>query len=183
VNKVHSKEWFDEAFSIGNDGSLPDDIRRVSERICRAYGISDICDPMYIANVIALELSRGDGKGMFYEDMVVRQPGYFDEFYKTVPLERAALFTKLCPTVLIDGEPGAKVSNELRQRDENEFLCVKYSHENIPHGSEVVRFLEGDNQLVKLSRDGQALEFISDTGHAYWITLAFSRMVNEALKG
>lgn len=57
-----TKAWFDAAFA-GHD--IPSDIRRVSERICMSYGIRGICDPMYIANIIALELGRGDGKGNF----------------------------------------------------------------------------------------------------------------------
>ena len=62
---VPSKEWFDIAFK-GYD--IPEDIRRLSEILCRAYGIYGTADPMYIANVIAKELERGDGQGNFYED-------------------------------------------------------------------------------------------------------------------
>ncbi len=57
-----TKEFFDSAFA-GHD--VPVDIRRVSERICMSYGINGTSDPMYIANIIALELGRGDGKGNF----------------------------------------------------------------------------------------------------------------------
>jgi len=60
-----SKEFFDEAF---NGAFVPDDIRRLSERLCRSYGINGICDPMYIANVIAAELGRGNGLGLFTKD-------------------------------------------------------------------------------------------------------------------
>jgi len=45
----------------------PADIQRAAERICDAYGIRGICDPGYIANVIALELGRGDGHSRFNE--------------------------------------------------------------------------------------------------------------------
>jgi hypothetical protein len=45
---------------------VPVDIRRASERICTSYGIRGLTDPMYIANVIALETGRGDGKGDFH---------------------------------------------------------------------------------------------------------------------
>ena len=57
-----SQEWFDEAFK---GMQVPKDIRKAAERICRAYGISGICDPGYIANVIAVELGRGDGQSNF----------------------------------------------------------------------------------------------------------------------
>jgi hypothetical protein len=62
-NKRYSKAWFDECFE-GMD-ELPDDLRRVSESICQAYGIGGICDPGYIANVIAKELCLGDGLSHF----------------------------------------------------------------------------------------------------------------------
>ncbi len=45
--------------------SVPDDIKEAAEHIVRAYGIRGICDPGYIANVIALRLGRGDGKSTF----------------------------------------------------------------------------------------------------------------------
>ena len=44
---------------------VPADIRKAAERIVGSYGIRGICDPMYIANVIALELGRGDGHSNF----------------------------------------------------------------------------------------------------------------------
>lgn len=58
---THSKEWFDEQFAA----DVPAAVRRLSERICRSYGISGICDPMYIANIAAFELALGDGQGNF----------------------------------------------------------------------------------------------------------------------
>lgn len=66
--ETHSKEFFDEAFTnpvTRQADFVPADIRRLSERICRSYNIKGICDPMYIANVIAFELGLGDGQGNF----------------------------------------------------------------------------------------------------------------------
>jgi hypothetical protein len=60
--KLHSNEWFEAAFKQ----NTPEDIKRLSIRLCRSYSIKGICDPMYIANIIALELGRGDGQGNFY---------------------------------------------------------------------------------------------------------------------
>lgn len=60
-SQIHSKEWFDEQFTT----DVPANIRRLSERICRAYGIRGICDPMYIANITAFELGLGDGQSHF----------------------------------------------------------------------------------------------------------------------
>lgn len=54
--------FFEEAFE-GLD--VPKDIRAAAEHIVRAYGIRGICDPAYIANVIALHTGRGDGKSSF----------------------------------------------------------------------------------------------------------------------
>ena len=57
--------WFDDKFGEGT----PENLRRLTERLCRAYGITrGICDPMYIANVIASELGLGDGHGHFTAD-------------------------------------------------------------------------------------------------------------------
>lgn len=57
------REFFAVAFA---GETVPPDIRRAAERIVAAYGICGICDPMYIANVIAVETGRGDGNGRFY---------------------------------------------------------------------------------------------------------------------
>ena len=57
------REFFATAFA---GETVPPDIRRAAERVVAAYGICGICDPMYIANVIAVELGRGDGNGQFY---------------------------------------------------------------------------------------------------------------------
>ena len=62
------EEFFREAFTDAVSQQptfVPDDIKRISIRLCRSYGIRGICDPMYIANVIAVELGRGDGIGNF----------------------------------------------------------------------------------------------------------------------
>ncbi len=64
-----TREWFDEAFTnpvTRESYGVPDDIRVASERIVSAYGIRGICDPMWIANVIARETGRGDGEHTFY---------------------------------------------------------------------------------------------------------------------
>jgi hypothetical protein len=61
ANKA-DKDFFDEAFK---GHFVPYDIKRLSIRLCRSYGIKGICDPMYIANIIALELGIGDGQGNF----------------------------------------------------------------------------------------------------------------------
>lgn len=45
---------------------VPKDIKRLATRICESYGIKGICDPMYIANIIALETGRGDGQSKFW---------------------------------------------------------------------------------------------------------------------
>lgn len=64
----HDKEFFNKAFTDSTNNepyNVPDDIRKVAERICMAYGIRGICDPMYIANLIAIELGLGDGSSNF----------------------------------------------------------------------------------------------------------------------
>jgi hypothetical protein len=67
---THSQEWFDEAFTnpvTRETYPVPADLRRLSERIVRSYGIGGICDPMYIANIIALETGRGNGQSEFQQ--------------------------------------------------------------------------------------------------------------------
>jgi predicted NAD-dependent protein-ADP-ribosyltransferase YbiA (DUF1768 family) len=64
------REFFDKAFfnELAQEPyKIPADLRRASERICLAYGIRGICDPMYIANVIAAEIGRGDGRSNFFD--------------------------------------------------------------------------------------------------------------------
>lgn len=57
------KDFYDEAFR-GYD-NIPEDIKKIAIRICDAYGIRGICDPVYICNIIAVEQGRGDGKSNF----------------------------------------------------------------------------------------------------------------------
>lgn len=61
-NNLKDKRFFELAFK---GYTVPDNIKRLSTRLCRSYGINGICDPMYIANVIAYELGMGDGSGNF----------------------------------------------------------------------------------------------------------------------
>lgn len=60
------KEFFDEAFKL--HPQIPPKLRRLAERLCRSYGIRGICDPAYIANVIAVELGLGDGMSNFNKE-------------------------------------------------------------------------------------------------------------------
>ncbi len=62
------KAFFTEAFTnpvTRKPYDVPTDIRKAAERIVGSYGIRGICDPMYIANLIALETGRGDGLSNF----------------------------------------------------------------------------------------------------------------------
>ena len=58
------RHFFERAFE---NMDSPPDIRAIAIRICRAYGINGICDPAYIANIIAKETGRGDGQGRFFQ--------------------------------------------------------------------------------------------------------------------
>lgn len=63
-----SDEWFEDCFTNPVSGEryhLPPGLEKASRRIVRAYGIRGVCDPMYIANVIAVELGLGDGLSNF----------------------------------------------------------------------------------------------------------------------
>lgn len=50
--------------------NVPEDIKLAATRIVQAYGIRGICDPMYIANTIAMETGRGDGESHFYTEVL-----------------------------------------------------------------------------------------------------------------
>ena len=50
--------------------NVPADIKKAVTRIVSAYGIRGICDPMYIANIIARETGRGDGESHFYTEVL-----------------------------------------------------------------------------------------------------------------
>lgn len=56
--------FFTKAFKGYN---APERLKAAASRICVAYGIRGICDPMYIANLIAVELGLGDGKNSFFD--------------------------------------------------------------------------------------------------------------------
>jgi hypothetical protein len=62
---MNDRAFYDEAFRY--HPTAPADIREAAERICNTYEIRGICDPMYIANVIAMSTGRGDGKSNFWE--------------------------------------------------------------------------------------------------------------------
>lgn len=57
------QEWLAQQFA---KTAVPGDIRRAAEQLCSYYNIDGLCDPMYIANIIAHELGRGDGCSTFY---------------------------------------------------------------------------------------------------------------------
>lgn len=63
-----SQDFLTEAFTnpvTREPYNVPADIRAAAEHIVGSYGIRGICDPMYIANVIAMHIGRGDGKSNF----------------------------------------------------------------------------------------------------------------------
>jgi hypothetical protein len=65
------KEWmdfFEEAFTnptTRQPYDVPPDIKKAAIDIAGAYNAKGICDPMYIANTIAHNVGRGDGKSHF----------------------------------------------------------------------------------------------------------------------
>lgn len=63
--KKQDEDFFQEAFK---GYVVPDGIKTASIAICRSYGIRGICDPMYIANTIAMHIGLGDGKSNFYDN-------------------------------------------------------------------------------------------------------------------
>ena len=73
-NEADAK-FFAEAFTnpvTREPYKLPENLKRLSRRLCRSYGIRGVCDPMYIANVIAVELGLGDGLSNFNQSEVTQ---------------------------------------------------------------------------------------------------------------
>ncbi len=66
INEYNKKraDFYTEAFKGVN---VPEDIKAAAIRICDAYGIRGICDPVFISNVIAMNTGRGDGCSNFEE--------------------------------------------------------------------------------------------------------------------
>lgn len=67
----HSDLWFEEAFADpcreeGKD--VPRDIKALAQALCVQHNIRGISDPLYIANVIAVEMGRGDGCSVFFDE-------------------------------------------------------------------------------------------------------------------
>jgi len=65
---LNRDEFFKKAFTdfvTRKPCKIPENIKNASIQICKAYNINGICDPMYIANIIAKELNLGDGKNNF----------------------------------------------------------------------------------------------------------------------
>ena len=61
----YTQEYWDKRLT----GNEPDKVKRAIKRIYEAYPKEclpqGICDPMYIMNIICLELGIGDGQGHF----------------------------------------------------------------------------------------------------------------------
>lgn len=66
---AQNEAFFKEAFTdplTRAPYQIPEDLKRLARRLCQSYGIRGVCDPMYIANVIAFELGLGDGRSHFH---------------------------------------------------------------------------------------------------------------------
>ena len=63
---IRSKAWYDDCFYRANP-TMPIALRRFSESVCDQFEIGGLADPMYIANVAALELGFGDGDSNFHK--------------------------------------------------------------------------------------------------------------------
>jgi hypothetical protein len=57
-----TKAWFDESFS---GAAVPDDLRELTEKVCRYYWLNDCAAPPVIASMAAVEFSCGDGEGNY----------------------------------------------------------------------------------------------------------------------
>ncbi len=62
----HDRDWIEFFIGASNEMAVPDDIRRAAKAIIDTYGLCGICDPVCIANMIAIEMGRGDGNNNFW---------------------------------------------------------------------------------------------------------------------
>lgn len=74
-NQLHTPAWFDYCFE-GATPSVPADLRKFAEAVCVRFCIRGICDPMYIANVAAHLINRGDGRSNFVPDDRAESPDF-----------------------------------------------------------------------------------------------------------
>lgn len=79
------------------DANVPEDIRNFSIWFCETYSINGICDPMYVCNITAMYLGRGDGQSNFGDGLF--DP--YDSSHDRALVERgqsryAALSRRLC---------------------------------------------------------------------------------------
>jgi hypothetical protein len=66
--------WFQHCFSQAPH-EVPKDLQQLSEKICRQYQMQGVEDPLNVANAVAVELSRGNGQNVFYEEPQPQQCG------------------------------------------------------------------------------------------------------------
>jgi hypothetical protein len=70
------KYWNDRLEDFKHTPNPPECVKRAIKRVYSSYPAEcmpqGLCDPMYIMNVIALELGIGDGQGNFYLPQEVR---------------------------------------------------------------------------------------------------------------
>jgi hypothetical protein len=87
--EIRSKEWYDVQFTPDRIGGrygddVPANLRALSERFCDTYKISGTCDPMYVANIAALEFEIGSGCGDFSGAKLAPDTEAIDRFAKRI---------------------------------------------------------------------------------------------------
>lgn len=60
---IHSPSWFEKAFAAKTP--VPLSLRQASTKLCKKFDIKGSCDPLYIANTMAVELGVGNGHSEF----------------------------------------------------------------------------------------------------------------------
>lgn len=171
-----------EAFTDPTTGEpypVPDDIREAATAVVRAYNIRGICDPMWIANAIALRLGRGDGRHAFdddHRDRVRRVAAAMDRF--RTPIPGASVTAADLPPVDVD-DPGSAAMAEALERGWVKRWSVTQAHWT-EEGAEVYRktFPRGIRQDDDAGGTptgplaGVSVDYYSDTeGHGVFITI------------
>lgn len=120
-----SKAWFDRCF-VGYDSeahreyyqAVPTALRACVERICIRFAIRGICDPMYVANVVAFELGWGDGQGTFTPEAFNAQLGQAKRAELDETLMRLATRLSSAYSTCVSNSTGCLVRGKQQMLDE-----------------------------------------------------------------
>lgn len=166
----HSDLWFEEAFADpcreeGKD--VPRDIKALAKSLCIQHNIRGICDPLYIANVTAVEMGRGDGCGVFYEEVQPSRSDRAESFDADV--ERLA--KRLCHAYSSSIQYTYANDEVTRERNLKNFIAARLQHPGKPQD-----LFAGFDQLKTIA---EQMKPYQDAFEQHWNTFLSQRWSKE----